>query len=133
MNGNTAPAASPKIGDKMPDGTIYAGISPDTNKPFYAMADDAPMTMEFEKAQKYATRINGYGHGDWRLPTKAELAVLFENRIAIGRFEVDGSYPAGWYWSSSESPHWGVWCQCFSNGVQCNHLKVDHSSVRCVR
>jgi hypothetical protein len=25
-----------RIGDIIPDGTIYAGISPDTNKPMYA-------------------------------------------------------------------------------------------------
>src|ERR1039458_10259614 len=36
------PPPEPKIGDKMPDGTVLAGISPDTNKPMYATPADAP-------------------------------------------------------------------------------------------
>jgi hypothetical protein len=36
----------PKIGDKMPDGTIYAGISPETGRPMYAtLTDDATITF----------------------------------------------------------------------------------------
>jgi hypothetical protein len=44
-----------EIGDKMADGTIYAGISPDTNKPMYAAPADAPMSMDFNAAAKYNT------------------------------------------------------------------------------
>jgi hypothetical protein len=37
-----APPTEPTIGDKMPDGTVFAGISPETNKPMYATPKNAP-------------------------------------------------------------------------------------------
>jgi hypothetical protein len=36
---------------------------------------------------KHAATLNAHGHKDWRLPTKVELDVLFNNRAAIGGFE----------------------------------------------
>ena len=128
-NTNQAPAP----GDKMPDGTVFAGISPDTNKPMYATPADASLTMKFNKAQEYAAKLDAHGHKDWRVPTKAELNVLFNNRAAIGGFDISGSDPAGWYWSSSLSFGWSAWGQRFSDGCQYDYFKVYPSAVRCVR
>ena len=89
--------AAPRVGDKMPDGSVYAGISPDTNKPMYATPADAPLTYTFNQAQKYAARFDAHGHADWRVPTKSELNVLYNNRAAIGGFDISGSDPAGWF------------------------------------
>src|SRR5579872_840919 len=108
----------PKIGDKMPDGTIYAGISPETNKPMYTTPADAPLTMKFNQAQEYAAKLDAHGQKDWRVPSKAELNVLFNNRVAVGGFDVTGEYPAGWYWSASSaapSAPWRAWAQEFSS------------------
>ena len=131
--GWVGPPPEPKLGDKMPDGTVLAGISPDTNRPMYATPADASLTMQFNEAQEYAAKLNAHGQQDWRLPTKAELNVLFNNRAAIGGFNVCGSHPAGWYWSASPSYEWGAWAQRFSDGYQGNFTKDVHSSVRCVR
>ena len=68
------------VGDKMPDGTIFAGISPDTHQPMYAVPADASISMDFNEAAKYAAKLDAHGHEDWRVPTKAELDVLFQNR-----------------------------------------------------
>ena len=54
-DGKAGATAEPKIGDKMPDDTVYAGISPDTNKPMYATPADASLTMKFNQAKEYAT------------------------------------------------------------------------------
>jgi hypothetical protein len=116
----TRSAIAPKIGAKMPDGTIYAGISPDTGKPMYATPADAPLTMTFNEAAEHAKTANSQkacGHRDWRVPTKAELNVLFNNRAAIGGFNVSGSYPAGWYCSSLPGYERTAWCQRFSDGA----------------
>jgi hypothetical protein len=121
------------VGDKMPDGTVFAGISPDTNKPMYATPADASLTMKFNEAQEYATKLDAHGHRDWRVPTKSELNVLFNNRAAIGGFDVSGSGPAGWYWSATPNYVWLAWCQRFSDGRQSDHGKDLLSSVRCVR
>jgi len=128
-----APAAEPKIGDQMPDGTIYAGISPVTNKPMYAPSSDAPLTYTFNEAKAYAKKLDEDGHQDWRVPTRAELNVLFNNRAAIGGFDVTGSDPAGWYWSASPNLTWHAWGQRFSDGYQLILNKFHHSAVRCVR
>jgi len=128
--------AEPKPGDKMFDGSVYAGISPDTNKPMYAMPADAPLSMTFNEAKKYAQGANAqrhYGHDGWHVPTKAELNVLFNNRAAIGGFNTteSASDPAGWYWSA-KSYTWTAWGQRFSDGCQGNPDKGNHSSVRLV-
>jgi hypothetical protein len=130
------PAPPPAIGDHMPDGTIYAGISPDTGKPIYAMPADAWLTMTFNGATEYAQGLNtqkAHGHDDWHVPTKNELNVLFNNHAAIGGFNVTGSYPAGWYWSASQNDTWDAWCQRFSGGYQTYLNKVYRTAVRCVR
>ena len=128
-----AAPTEPKIGGKMPDGTIYAGVSPDTNKPMFVTPADAPLTYTFNEAQKYASQLDAHGHQDWRVPTKAELNVLFNNRAAIGDFDVSGSNSAGWYCSSSQYGTYSAWDQRFSDGAQTNFHKDDPSSLRPVR
>lgn len=92
-----------EIGDKMPDGTIYAGISPNTGEPMYVTAADAFLTVEWKNAMDYAAELDAHGHQDWRLPSTGELNTLFNNRAAIGGFDVTGSHPESWYWSASET------------------------------
>jgi hypothetical protein len=126
----------PQPGDKMPDGTIYAGISPDSGKKMYAMPADASLTMAFNEATDYAQTLStqkGYGHDDWHVPTKNELNLLFNSRAKIRGFNVSGSAPSGWYWSSSSNDIWDAWGQRFSDGYQGNIDKDNHSSVRLVR
>ena len=125
--------ADPKIGDKMPDGTVYAGESPDTGKPMYTTPADASLTVKWKEAMDYAAKLDAHGHDDWRLPTKNELNVLFNNRAAIGGFKVSGSGPAGWYWSGTQLFKWHAWEQRFSDGDQGYYNKDGHPSVRCVR
>jgi Protein of unknown function (DUF1566) len=119
--------AADAIGSIMPDGSVFAGISPDTNKPMYATPTDAPLTMTFNEAKDYAATLVTHGHQDWRVPTRKELNVLFNNRAAIGGFN------PGPYWSASRRDAWSAWDQRFSDGQQNHYDKVGHSSVRCVR
>jgi hypothetical protein len=134
-NDDAKPAAKaePQIGGEMPDGTIYAGVSPDTGKAMYAMYGSAPLTMKWKQAMEYAAKLDAHGHKDWRAPTKSELNVLYNNRAAIGGFDESGSDPAGWYWSSSQNNNNNAWAQRFSDGNQNNNNKNNDSSLRCVR
>lgn len=86
-----------KIGDQMADGTIYAGLSPDTGMPLYAQPKDARLKMEWADAASYAADFKGHGHvkGEFRLPSKGELNVLFKNRAKIGGFDLDAEYWSG--------------------------------------
>ncbi len=101
----TGRAAKVKPGDEMPDGTSFAGVSPDTHKPMYVMAklyEDilAPetTTYSFDEAQAKAKKLDAHHHQDWRVPTRGELKELFNNRAALGRFS--DKYFSD-YWSSS--------------------------------
>src|SRR5947209_6646461 len=66
----TAPAAL-KAGACMPDGTIYAGVSPQTGKAMYTTPSDArsttfwgreKLTFTFNQAIKYAAKLDAHGH-----------------------------------------------------------------------
>ena len=85
----TQKPTEPKIGIEMPDGTIYVGISPETNKPMYAVPVDANLLLTFNQAKEYASKLDAHGYQDWRLPTKAELNVLFNNRADIGWLDIN--------------------------------------------
>ncbi len=94
------------VGTRMPDGTVYAGVSPKTGKPLYALPADAPLAMKWKRAIDYAANFEGHGHpkGSFRLPSTDELKVLFQNRAAIGGFARFSGFPYGWYWSSAQLP-----------------------------
>jgi len=125
--------AEPQIGDRMPDGTVLAGRSPDTGKPMYAMLQDAPLTYTFNEATAYAKELVAGGHRDWRVPTQKELNVLFNNRAAIGGFNLTSSNPIAWYWSASPFSGLTAWGQRFSDGYQGFDDKGNPLAVRCVR
>jgi|SRR5579864_8757417 len=118
----------PEPGDVMPDGTIFAGLSPDTGKSMYTTPADMPKLMSFTWAQFFALGFEAHDHKDWRLPSKAELQVLFNNRTAIGGFDLNSSY-----WSETASGETAAWGQRFNDGVQLRYINAAPLSVRCVR
>jgi Protein of unknown function (DUF1566) len=122
-----------QIGDVMPDGIVYAGY--DKDKPICAMPSDAPQTMPWKSATEYAAGLDALGHKDWRLPTRSELHVLFQNRAAIGGLNQSGSGPAGWYWSATETRGNAdyAWGQVFGSGYRGWSHKDHRGSVRLVR
>jgi hypothetical protein len=141
VNHQAAHASEPieaSIGAVMKDGTVFAGISPDTKKPMYTISVDAQSDMSWREAVKYASKRDCYGYRDWRVPTKGELNVLFNNRAAIGGFKsspfVDPIYgPEDFYWSSSAHSWWSAWGQRFSDGDQSHSSKLPGGFVRLVR
>ena len=134
MNQINTPSIStvPRIGEKMPDGTVCVGVSPETHHPMYATQKDVPEKMEFKEAQEYAAQLDAHGHKDWRVPTKAELNVMFNNRAAVGGFKVAGLDPL-YYWTSTPDYGFGGCTQRFSDGIQSNDRRTKLLRVRCVR
>jgi hypothetical protein len=85
-----------------------------------------------------ANNLEAHGHHDFRVPSLSELSVLWENRDKgklKGTFNETGSYPAGWYWSSSpyDDDFLDAWAQRFSDGNQAHDYRYHVSSLRCVR
>ena len=127
-----------EIGDRMADGTIFAGISPDSGRNMFVTPKDASGVLKWKAAMKYAADLDANGHKDWRLPTNAELDALCLNRdrgALKGTFDTSGSYPSGWYWSATEdagNPDY-VWMERFSGGNRFWQRKEGVASVRPVR
>jgi hypothetical protein len=125
------------IGDRMADGSIYAGMSPNSGKKLFAAAANAPRPMTFQDAERYANSLDVHGHKDWRLPSLKELRQLFQSRAAIGGFATPhGSRDALWYWSRTEVadiPSY-VWVVDLREGhSDWVHKKNDSISSRAVR
>ncbi len=72
-----------------------------------------------------------------RVPSREELDQIYEARdkgALRGTFNVTGSTPADWYWSSHDrADYFIVWGQRFSDGLQGYYGKTVDSSLRCVR
>lgn len=130
-----------KTGAIQSDYSRYAGISPDTSKPFYAMSDDMAGPTLWQDAKLACESLNipeDHSKG-WRLPTKNELNVMFRNQAAIGNF-TQGPRADSWYWSSTQFLA-AVWQQHFQDGFTNLAYVADDSSaraqypisVRCVR
>jgi hypothetical protein len=126
------------VGDKMSDGTIFAGVSPETNRPMFVLPKDLSLTMTFNEAQKYASKLNAHGHQDWRLPSVAELNILYTNKdkgFLKGTFNESGHDREGWYFASPKFLAYNdeLHEQRFSDGCREWLLRSNQSSIRLVR
>ncbi len=76
-----------KIGDRLADGSYFAGTSPDFKDEFLIVtAADAPKPMCWQDGMKYAAGLRAHKRNDWRLPTPNELDVLYKNNANLGQF-----------------------------------------------
>ena len=69
------------------------------------------------------------GYGDWYLPSKEELNLMYKNLNVPGLVGFESTF----YWSSTENGSNGAWIQVFSNGDQNNHDKFNNDRVWAVR
>ena len=79
--------------------------------------------MKWDEAKKACADLGG----GWRLPTRIELIVMYQNQDELGGFAIN------YYWSSSEYDNLNAWCQDFNNGFQDYFNKNSKSYVRAVR
>ena len=80
----------------------------------------------------YSITVDGVAYDDWFLPSKDELALMFEN-LEVNGF---GSFASSSYWSSSEYSASSAWTQVFSSGNQYydnRNLEVRVRPVRAFR
>ncbi|MDG1689904.1 MAG: hypothetical protein P8I02_03905 [Flavobacteriales bacterium] len=81
--------------------------------------------MKWNEAEYDACAKVGDG---WRLPTKDELNILYENKDKIGGFTGEV------YWSSTEGEFYNYACtQTFTSGYQSSQEMHLHCFVRAVR
>ena len=85
--------------------------------------NDFPKLMNWVDAKRACAAL---GKG-WRLPTKEELNILYQNKDKIGGFAYD------YYWSSTEDGSGSAWVQNFGNGNLGYGYKFYPYYVRAVR
>ena len=88
--------------------------------------------LKWGEAKKVADGYRGGGFSDWRLPTKEELNLVYQNLRKPGIIK-DGN----WYWSSSKGGRFNseMWLQEFSSGRQSTFSNYGNmlASVRAIR
>src|SRR5574344_1892250 len=61
-------------------------------------------------AAQLCANYQGGGYGDWYLPSKYELNLLYSQKTAVGGFA------SAYYWSSTEGGNANAWAQYFGDG-----------------
>ncbi len=78
-------------------------------------------------AAQLCANYQGGGYGDWYLPSKYELNLLYLQKDAVGGFA------SAYYWSSTEGSNYYAWGQYFNSGGPSTNVKYDTGRVRAVR
>ncbi len=95
-------------------------------------------------AADLCAQYDGAGYGDWYLPSKEELNLMWKNLHRFGCPNVApdnsdcptalGGFAAVFYWSSTEFDGSGAWGQYFFNGLQTTSLGKNFlERVRAIR
>ena len=78
----------------------------------------------------------GKTYGDWYLPSKEELNLMYQNKVTIDATAVangGSSFANDYYWSSTESSAFRAWNRHFWANYQFSEWKYDAYRVRAVR
>ena len=96
----------------------------------------------FSYAARACAELQKGGYGDWYLPSKEELNLMWKN---LHRFGCPNEAPtssfcptalggfASFYWSSSEINDDEAWLQDFDDGIQFGDFKGSSDRVRAIR
>jgi hypothetical protein len=120
-----------RIGSEMPDGSIYIGISKETKRPMYMMAQEGP-ELNWYEAMKYAKALNAHGRNDWRLPQADETESLSGYFKTAASKEKNYSEPAG-HWLGSVNSMDKAWLAHETTGQPVPADKRTKQPVRCIR
>ncbi|WP_375568021.1 hypothetical protein ABWH92_10225 [Ahrensia marina] len=77
-------AKATKIGTVMHDGTIYGGISPTANLPFFIPSKEHYPPLRVRKMAKFIADADCHGRTDWQLASYEEVEHLLRNQHLTG-------------------------------------------------
>ena len=107
---------------------LYAGAMNTTMIVATQIADDQTGNFAARVCADYSVTVNGVTYGDWYLPSKYELNLLYLQKAAVGGFA------SAYYWSSTDYSFSYAWSQYFIDGTQAsNYGKGTNYYVRAVR
>jgi len=106
---------------------LYAGAMNTAMIVATQMTDNQSGNFAAKVCADYSVTVDGVTYGDWYLPSKYELNLLYLQKTAVGGFA------SVYYWSSTERDNGTAWLQGFDNGAQVYDLKESTYNVRAVR
>ena len=106
---------------------LYAGAMNTAMIVATQMADNQSGSFAAKVCADYSVTVGGVTYGDWYLPSKYELNLLYLQKIAVGGFA------SVYYWSSTEYINSYAWIQNFDYGTQLTNSKLNTDRVRAVR
>ena len=90
-------------------------------------SDSGVLGKQPHRAAQACEDLVEHGHSDWYLPAMDELQDMYDNRVALGNFQLSR------YWTSTEYDYNDTRYRDFSNGNQSRVTKDYDYRVRCVR
>ena len=84
-------------------------------------------TFAARLCNEYSVTVGSITYGDWYLPSKHELNLLYLQNTVVGGFAGNS------YWSSTESDNINAWFHYFPNGTAYGTNKGDGNYVRAIR
>ncbi len=115
------------IGDMGPGGGIVYYTNAGGRTGLEAAWQDQSGSANWANAVKLAAAYKGGGKGDWHLPSKVELDLMYQQKAVVG------SAPSSSYWSSTNTGFGMAWYQHFGTGGQGVIHDYESFSVRAVR
>ena len=106
---------------------LYAGSMNTAMIVATQMSDNQTGNFAAKVCADYSVTVGGVIYGDWYLPSKYELNLLYLQKAVVGGFA------SASYWSSSEDNVYSAWGQYFANGNQNASNKGTTLYVRAVR
>ena len=91
------------------------------------IADNQTASFAAKVCADYSVTVGDVSYGDWYLPAKYELNLLYINRNSVGGFVNN------YYWSSTEVDMNLVWSQQFGSGAMGGYYKLNNFFVRPIR
>ncbi len=108
---------------------IVAQITGDTAEGNFAAKVAADYSVQEDGSNACTGAATETCYGDWYLPSKVELNLLYQNKTAA----VVGGFDNNFYWSSTEGGSDRAWFQYLGFGVQGNEVKSSTYPVRAIR
>jgi len=91
------------------------------------IADNPAGNFAAKVCADYSVTVGGIKYGDWYLPSKYELNLLYLQQAVVGGFSIY------LYWSSTEIDADYAWALVFENGGEYTGLKYNGLNVRPIR
>ena len=89
------------------------------------LADNQAGNFAAKVCADYSVTVDDVTYGDWYLPSKYELNLMYLQHTLVGA--------SAFYWSSTEYDNGVAWLQGFGDGSQLRNGKVNPAFVRAVR